>query len=269
MVNIAYSGSIPGSDESLEDVLSRCARETDTPAPSVHAFSTAFELSGNLDDPQAEPLFDLAIIFASDSGMTGLQVARDARKTGFSGEFMVVAGSASGALEAQRLRIASYLVQPVPAADFEHEIAVLLDRLAAMDADSATIRMRGGPRRVPFSQLVYAQTVNHDQVLHLMDGSTMQLRSSSQDLFDRFSHDPRFLKMGSSFIVNLDLVRTLDTSGGQLVFIEGSSASVPVRFRKPVQDALFSRAEWRKSHAPGPREAPGFPLDALKGGPDA
>jgi DNA-binding LytR/AlgR family response regulator len=150
------------------------------------------------------------------------------------------------ALEAQRLHVSGYLIAPADTAALEAELALCLPRLAAQDAESTTMRMRGGIKRVPFSQLVYAQTSNHDQVLHMLDGQTMQLRCSSQDLFDHLSHDTRFLKLGSSYIVNLDLVRSLNSNGAVLSFVEGSSASVPVRSRKTIQDALFTRAEWKK-----------------------
>lgn len=246
MVNIALCGDILGADQEPQEIIARCASDQGLPEPALHVYSNAFELLGHLDDPQAEPLLDLIIIRAVSAGMSGLQVAHDARKSGYQGEIMLVEDSAAGALEARRLDVESYLVFPPDAADFERETSAALARLAALDADSTTLRMRGGTYRVPFSQLVYAQTSNHDQVLHLANGDTLQLRSSSQDLFDRLSHDPRFLKMGSSYIVNLDFVRSLDSSGARLSFVEGSSASVPVRFRKVVQDALFARAEWRK-----------------------
>jgi len=46
--------------------------------------------------------------------------------------------------------------------------------------------------------------------------------------------------------VNLDLVQSLYANGAALTFVDGSEASVPVRFRKAMQDALLDRAEWRK-----------------------
>ena len=138
------------------------------------------------------------------------------------------------------------MVNPIEETGLEAELSASIARLAKLDAESITMRMRGGVKRVPFAQLVFAQTSNHDQVLHMRNGSTMQLRCSSQDLFDRLSHDARFLKLGSSYIVNLDLVASLNSNGETLVFVDQSTASVPVRFRKVVQDALFARAEWRK-----------------------
>ena len=245
MVNIAVCGDIMLLEATAADVIARCASHLSLPAPAIHTFQAPIELLEQLDDKASEPLLDL-IVLAPSSSMSAIQIARDARRAGYIGEIVLIEEGESHALEARRLHVSGYLVQPIEARDLEAELVELLARLAALDAESTTMRMRGGMKRVPFSQLVYVQTSNHDQVLHMRDGQTMQLRSSSQDLFDRVSDDGRFLKLGSSYIVNLDLVQSLNSNGATLTFVEGSSAAVPVRFRKAIQDALFTRAEWRK-----------------------
>ena len=245
MVHVALCGNIVSGDDASATLV-RCARAQAIPEPDIVMFHAPFELLEHLENSTTEPLIDLVILRAESGGMSGLQTVRDARAAGYAGEIILVEDTETLAHEALRLHVGGYLLEPVSPAAFESEAARSLARLSTLDDESAIIRMRGGLRRVLFTQLVYAQTSNHDQVLHMRDGQTMQLRSSSQDLFDRLSHDPRFLKLGSSYIVNLDLVYALEDSGGTLRFIEGSTASVPVRFRKQVQDALFARAEWRK-----------------------
>lgn len=246
MLTIAMCGDILLSDEGVADIVAQCVQRLSIPKPALHSFPTPFELLERLDSPAAEPLFDLLIIQASSSGMAAIQTVRDARKAGFCGEVILVESTEAYAFEARQLHVSGYLATPVDPAVLQAEIEASLSQLAAIDAESITMHMRGGTKRVLFSQLVFAQTSNHDQVLHMRDGSTMQLRCSSQDLFDKLSQDERFLKLGSSYIVNLDLVSSLQANGGTLAFVDGSTASVPVRFRKTVQDSLFTRAEWRK-----------------------
>ena len=48
----------------------------------------------------------------------------------------------------------------------------------------------------------------------------------------------RFIKAGSSFIVNLDNVRS--AGEGSLIFADGETIVVPIRKRKAVKDALDS-----------------------------
>ena len=246
MVHIALCGDIPMNENPVPSTITRCAQRLGITQPIVQVFSSALELLDHLDNAAAEPLYDLIVIHADSAGMSGIQVACDARKAAFAGEICLVETSTAQAFEAQRLHVSAYWVTPLDEDRLEADLTAALTRLATLDAASTTMRMRSGLRRVPFAQFVYAQTANHDQVLHMRDGSTMQLRCSSQDLFDHLASDPRFLKLGSSYIVNLDLVSSMSIAGGSLTFIDGSTASVPVRFRKPVQDALFARAESRK-----------------------
>ena len=246
MINIAICGDMPFSGEGITRIVSRCVQCFALPMPELRFFPTSFTLLEHLDNPAAEPLFDLLILQAASSELSPLQIAQDARKSGYDGEIILIENTAKHALEARRAQATGYLVNPIEETGLEAELSASIARLAKLDAESITMRMRGGVKRVPFAQLVFAQTSNHDQVLHMRNGSTMQLRCSSQDLFDRLSHDARFLKLGSSYIVNLDLVASLNSNGETLVFVDQSTASVPVRFRKVVQDALFARAEWRK-----------------------
>ena len=246
MINIAICGEMPFSAESMAGLITRCAQHLALPIPEPQFFATSFTLLEHLDNPAAEPLFDLIILQAASSGLSPLQTAQDARKSGYDGEIILIEDTAKHALGACRAQATGYLVSPIGESNLEAEISASIARLAKLDAESITMRMRGGVKRIPFARLVFAQTSNHDQVLHMRDGSTMQLRCSSHDLFDRLSHDARFLKLGSSYIVNLDLVSSLNSNGETLMFVDRSTASVPVRFRKVVQDALFARAEWRK-----------------------
>lgn len=246
MINIAICGEMPFSAESMAGLITRCAQHLALPIPEPQFFATSFTLLEHLDNPAAEPLFDLIILQSAASGLSPIETARDARKLGYDGEIILIEDTEKHAFEAHRTHATGYLVDPIDTASLEAEISASIVRLETLDAESITMRMRGGVKRVPFSQLVFAQTSNHDQVLHMRDGSSMQLRCSSQDLFDRLSHDERFLKLGSSYIVNLDLVSSLNSNGEVLTFVDKSAASVPVRFRKAVQDALFARAEWRK-----------------------
>ena len=193
MINIAICGDMPFSGEGITRIVSRCVQCFALPMPELRFFPTSFTLLEHLDNPAAEPLFDLLILQAASSELSPLQIAQDARKSGYDGEIILIENTAKHALEARRAQATGYLVNPIEETGLEAELSASIARLAKLDAESITMRMRGGVKRVPFAQLVFAQTSNHDQVLHMRNGSTMQLRCSSQDLFDRLSHDERFL----------------------------------------------------------------------------
>ena len=69
-------------------------------------------------------------------------------------------------------------------------------------------------------------------------GRTITVRGTLSALYERLVEaDPEwFMKVGGSFIVNLDNVRS--AGNGSLIFCDGEAVIVPVRMRKPLKDAL-------------------------------
>lgn len=251
MVNVALCGNIALGDGSASDELARCVQAIDVSQPAIHAFSSAFELLEHIGDPHANPLIDLVLFQSGQQGLSAVQIIRDARAAGYKGAILLVEDSRANALEAWRLHVDRYLVSPVSARVFSAEVGALLDRIARLDAESTVLHTREGYRRIAFSSFLFAQTDNHDQVLHMRDGQTARMRCSSQDLFSKLSDDPRFLKLGSSYIANLDHIKALRDNGANVIFVDGSALSVPVRFRKAAQTALLQHA---RANAPVARE---------------
>ena len=249
MVNVAICGNIEIEGTSVPELLSRSAHSLDIPEPAVCTFASTFELLEHLDDANATPFIDFVFLRGGQRGMSALQVIRDARSAGYTGGLMLVEDTSSNAPEAWRLHVDRYVLVPLSPKNFTGEIETILKQLARIDNESTILRIRGNAQRIMFSQLVYAQTFNHDQALHMSDGQIASIRCSSQDLFDKLSHDSRFLKLGSSYIVNLDFVRAMRENGASVLFTDGSTASVPVRFRKTAQKALLEHAQRKKPDA--------------------
>ena len=251
MVHVAVCGNIDIDGGNAAGVLVQCARSAGIPEPAVLAFPSAFELLEHIGDTATDQIVDLIVLQSNQQGMSALQVVHDARNAGYEGGVPLIGESGSHASEAWRLHVDRYLTTPVSADGFAAEVTALLARISQLNAESAILHMRGGFQRIAFSRLVYAQTDNHNQVLHMRDSQATRLRCSSQDLFDKLAHDPRFLKLGSSYIVNLDYIRSMRDNGAKVIFEDGSAISVPVRFRKSAQNALLNHA---KSDAPDIRK---------------
>lgn len=64
------------------------------------------------------------------------------------------------------------------------------------------------------------------------------MRGSSTESFEPLSHDSRFFKAGASCILNLEHVRSFTSKGSFVTFSDGSTASIPTRYRKPLEEAL-------------------------------
>ena len=111
----------------------------------------------------------------------------------------------------------------------------LNDIVGARDA-TITLKTKDGIDVLDAGSVLFAETSNAGPIIHLANGQEVQLRGTLQALFEQMSHDERFAKAGGSFIVNLDNVRSAGKSS--VVFPDGSLVIIPIRARKPFQDAL-------------------------------
>lgn len=84
---------------------------------------------------------------------------------------------------------------------------------------------------------IYMPGLLGTEAIHLQNKATVSTRSSSQALFSRLSQDRRFFKAGSSYILNLDNVRSIQ--GRDVTFVNGEAITVPARSRKELEDAFF------------------------------
>lgn len=235
-MNVALLGEIGLPEGDVRIALDKIAAQVDMQSLDVRTFDNALDLIESTVASPDEWRSDLVVCAQDSPGMTGLQIAAEIREISPDVRIVLVADDSDDAYRASQLDINGYLVKPIASAAFVRTMLTLIREIKLWHQDSVLIRFREQVRRIRLTDIMYAETSNHNQVIHMRDGSAETLRISSQALFDQLSHDGRFFKVGSSYIVNLNEVA--ETRGGVLFFVDGEQISVPVRVRKPLEDAM-------------------------------
>ena len=239
MIHVAYCGYID-LPISLPEAFERCAERHGLEKPVVHAFENPLDLVDAVVHPSTDDLIDLVVCGAELPGITPIQLVRDIRKHKGSVGIVMCATDSKDAYEALALRVDGYLVVPVDPDKFCETLGRAIDRVGAYHANSIVVRGRDGVHRIRFSQFLYSETADHDQVVHLVNGKAYNVRISSQALFEQLQHDPRFFKAGSSYIVNVRMVRFVDSRSSTARLNDGTVVSVPVRARKALEEAILA-----------------------------
>lgn len=245
MINLTCHGHITlaGTKEDLADLIRACAREAGIGDFSIQDSGSLLDLIDSILSPKDPEGIDLVICGTGTQGMTGIEFLREVRREipePRDPHIILIAEDGEDALEAIRLGVDGYLTAP---ADPEHLSSLLVKafkEIAESQDDLLWIRSREGLRRIRLSKLIYATTVSHDQELHLTDGTCLSARLSSQALFDLLEGDRRFFKVGSSFIVNLDMVERVDADASLAILRDGTEIPVPMRVRKPLEEAILA-----------------------------
>ncbi len=242
MLHIACCGHIElaGADDTARALIERCASAAGFDEPAVHGYDSPLDLIDAVVGPRAEASMDVAIGGLGLSGISGIELARELRNEGFTQHLVLCSESYDDAMEALGLHVDGYLVPPIRTQALEAVLQRTFDRVRDHHAESVVIRAREGVRRIRTSQLLFSETADHDQRIHLADGTSLSMRISSRALFDLLEDSGRFFKAGSSYIVNVRAVRRVDPQGSTATLMDGTVVPIPVRLRKALEDAILS-----------------------------
>ena len=244
MLHIACCGTIPivDADTCCREVFEQCAAETGLGADdfTIDAYESPFALIENVTGAKSLVAIDIVVCGAGTTGLSGIEFVRDLRDAGYTEHIVMCVDDSASAFEAISLNVEGFLVQPVALADMRNLFVRMLSTVAQNHEHSIELRTREGARRIDLRRLVYATTAGHDQELHMVDGSSTSVRMSSQAFFDLVSHSGRFFKAGSSYIVNINLVRRVDQRSSSARLADGTNIPIPGRVRKALEEAVLT-----------------------------
>ena len=242
MLNIALCGHIDFADDgsSATELLESRSRAAGFEGCSITVFDNPHDLVEAATDTKADPDIDVVVIGAEVAGMSGIGLVRELRAETHGYKIVLCEEDYENAVEALDLHIDGYLVAPVAHEDLSALIDRQLAKIREFRDNSVVIRFREGVKRISVSQIVYAETQDHAQVVHLADGTTFTANLSSQGLFDILEPSGCFFKAGSSYMVNLRAVRLVNASQSTAIMADGTAITVPRRVRKALEEAILA-----------------------------
>lgn len=125
-----------------------------------------------------------------------------------------------------------------PATNLARMVLDRLKEIARAKRKLRCLKSIEGLDNVQLSEFLFAETGKKGPVIHLPNGGACECKGTMRSLFEALSEDSRFMRVGSSFIVNLDNVRSLGE--GSVIFSDGETIIAPVRARQPLREALAS-----------------------------
>lgn len=246
MIRVALCEPISFEGDDLGSSLRACAEELGITDLDLETYPSPTDLvDACVGIAEGEQPIDLVIASQFLAGITGLQVADELRSIGLFDcglQFVLCAPDGSRAADAAKREIGGYLLEPIDPLRLRQVVGPILTSILRLHAQSTVLRCREGVRRIPFSQITHVETTGRDQTIHRRDAEDFSVRCSSRALFAHLSKDSRFYKLGSSYIINLDYVDSLQIRLGNVTLFDGISIPAPVRLRTELADAICSHA---------------------------
>lgn len=188
--------------------------------------------------------YDIVLMDICMPGVLGTEAAEKmlAKNPGMGVIFLTT--SSEYAVEAFAMNAAHYLLKPFSQEQFDAAI----DRAVRKTEDQELLSFAcvDGMYRVRISEIVSIESQNHYLLLLLASGETLKLRMKLSQMFREIQKYPGFIRVGASYIVNLDFVRSI--SGNGMEMQDGGKIPVPRRSSEEVQKTYmeFCRKEARK-----------------------
>lgn len=175
--------------------------------------------------------------------LNGLELARLLREKGDNSKIIFFSTSPDHALEAFGVNATQYLLKPV---SYERLVSVMeLLKPAGQKAKSVTIESGRDIFNLQLNDILYTEAQRNYQQIVCRGGRVERVRMSSSALFEIFAGAENMLRVGASFIVNMDHVERLTVK--EITLFEGFRIPVPrsgyTELRKAYFDYYRNEAE--------------------------
>lgn len=171
---------------------------------------------------QNSALFDILFLDIYMDSLNGINLAKLIRKDNLSSRIVFVSASNNHALEAFDVNASQYLVKPVSYSKFSQT----MDALLKQDLGDQFISASTGTQiiKIFLRDFVYSETQRHYQAVCFSNGSVERFRINGTALFDKFGGQKRFVRVGASYIINLDYVLRIMPDSVELI----GSHTIPI-----------------------------------------
>ena len=186
-----------------------------------------FESGESFLAAEKEQRFTAAFLDIYMHGMSGMDAAKELRKTDADCLLVFTTTSTDHALEGFQVRALHYLVKPFS----DEELSALLAEPVL------TVKVSGSDVRLCYRDIISAEHFAHLINIRTTALKTLVTRQSFKVFTEPLKKDPRFFVCGRGMIVNLE--HAADFRDGAFCMTDGSSVYVSQELLKPARQAFM------------------------------
>lgn len=190
---------------------------------------------------EKEKTYDVVLLDICMPGISGTDAAQEILSKSPDTSIIFLTTSDEYAVTAFAMNATHYLLKPFTQEQFDAAIDRAVQKMT--DQKFLSLSCVDGMYRVRISEIVSIESQSHYLWLSLFSGQILRLRGKLSQMFEEMQKYPEFIKVGSSYIVNLAFVRKI--SANTMEMLNGAKIPVPRRSGGEVQKAYmdFCRKE--------------------------
>lgn len=187
----------------LEDYCRECDRSV-----TYEAFLSAMELMETMRSRQ----FDLLLLDILMPGITGMDAAKEIRRSDSEIPIIFLTSSREFAVESYRVDARDYIMKPACKDEIFPSISKQLARFT-QEASYLTLKTGNSIVKLPLSHIVYVEVINRSVQFILANGEVREAYGYLADYESTLLSDSHFYKPHRSYVVNLRQVTGLTKNG--------------------------------------------------------
>lgn len=156
--------------------------------------------------------FDLLLLDILMPGVTGMDAAKEIRRSDNEIPIIFLTSSREFAVESYRVGAEDYIMKPACKDEIFPSISKQLARFTQEDA-YLTLKTGSGIVKLPFSHIVYVEVINRSVQFILANGEVREAYGYLTDYESDLLLEPYFYKPHRSYVVNLRQVTELNKKG--------------------------------------------------------
>lgn len=176
---------------------------------SIERFEDVNELLRMVREKEYVPDLLFMDIYMPDK--QGIEAAKELREMGSKLRLVFLTTSMDHALDAFRVEASQYLVKPIHKKKMFPLLDKLLGEIEKEQKKYIPFRIENKIYRIALSDIVFCEAQKKCQCIYLSDGEEYLVRMTMAKICEMLSEYPEFVKVGISYIVNLEHVESLST----------------------------------------------------------
>ncbi len=202
----------------------------------VEAEILEFESGESFLAAEKERRFTAAFLDIYMDGVSGMEAAKELRKTDADCFLIFTTTSTDHALEGFQVRALHYLVKPFSEEELSGLLDEMLERLPRPEP-VLTVKVSGSDLRLRYRDIVSAEHFAHIINIRPTAGNTLATRQSFKVFTEPLRKDARFFICGRGVIVNLE--HAADFQDAAFCMTDGSRVYVSQELLKPAWQAFM------------------------------
>lgn len=175
----------------------------------ILCFNTAMSLISAIEDGKVFDIFVLDVYIGDEMGTV---IARYIRKAGIESPIIFATTSVEHAPESYEMGTLRYLLKPINPNKFYEAMDVALASAEKIGQRLIKLKTENGVESINASHIVCSEAHAHYQYVTLDGGKQIRVRMTVTELYNHLAQNGGFIRVGSSYIINLRNVKNVSTT---------------------------------------------------------